>query len=126
HPLVVGVGASAGGAEAFLQLLEGLGAEPGFAIVYVPRFLPEEEILAPSRLQQATSLPVIELTGRKKIKPNTVYLATPGHLLELQNGFFRVATASDDDELRRAIDHFFHSIAETLRDRGIGVILSGA
>src|SRR5207249_1820849 len=44
---VVGVGASAGGLEAFTELLEGLSADPGLAILFVAHLDPHHKSLMP-------------------------------------------------------------------------------
>ncbi|HTI49676.1 MAG TPA: chemotaxis protein CheB, partial [Planctomycetaceae bacterium] len=55
---VVGVGASAGGLEAFTRLLENLPPHPGVALVLVQHLDPSRESLLASILSKATPLPV--------------------------------------------------------------------
>jgi len=86
-PLVVGVGASAGGLEAFQSLLTALGDSPGFAVVFVQHLDPNSKSLLPQLSQNITPMPVVEISGRKKLKRNTVYVSPPQSLLELKNGF---------------------------------------
>ncbi len=136
-PLIVGVGASAGGLDAFKELLVALGDSPGLAVVFIQHMDSSSKSLLLGLLQSTTSMDVVEINNRKKLKANKVYLCPPQATLELKNGFVRVAKA-DEKSARKtkaeptdvhrqwlAIDHFFHSIAEDQSDRGIGVILSG-
>lgn len=126
-PLIVGVGASAGGLEAFQELLSGLGDSPDMAIVFVQHLDPTTKSLLQDLLANTTTMDVVELAGRKKLKANTVYVGSPQALLELKNGYVRIVQPDDDEERQsNSIDHFFHSIAEDQGERGIGIILSGA
>jgi len=124
-PLIVGVGASAGGLEAFQRLLTAIGDAPNMAIVFVQHLDPTSKSLLADLLAKSTAMSIVELAGRQKIKSNTVYVCPPQTLLELKNGFVS-CVESEDERQAGAIDHFFHSIAESQGDRGIGVILSGS
>lgn len=125
-PYIVGVGASAGGIEAFQELLARLDDSLNLAIVFVQHLDPDSQSLLVDLLRKATSKQVVEITGRKKLKANFVYVCPPKKLLELKNGFIRIIQTEDDENPSNAIDHLFHSIAEDQTDHGIGVILSGA
>ncbi|HET8841692.1 MAG TPA: chemotaxis protein CheB [Ktedonobacteraceae bacterium] len=58
---VVGIGASAGGLEAFTRLLEGLPTTTGMASVFVQRLDPTHPSLLPGLLARATTMPVREI-----------------------------------------------------------------
>src|SRR5688500_3277987 len=58
---VVGVGASAGGLEAFKQLLARLPGDTGMAFVLVTHLDPRHESILPELLAKATPLPVSEV-----------------------------------------------------------------
>ncbi|TWU22327.1 Autoinducer 2 sensor kinase/phosphatase LuxQ [Novipirellula galeiformis] len=124
-PLIVGVGASAGGLEAFQELLTALGNTPGLAIVFVQHLDPHSQSLLVELLSQSTSMDVIEITDGIALTTNTVYVCPAQKLLELHRGSVRIL--NPDEKIRRisTIDHFLHSIAEDQRDRGLGIILSG-
>ncbi len=127
-PLVVGVGASAGGLEAFQGLLKALGDSPGIAIVFVQHLDPSSKSLLSELLKSSTSMDVVAIKGRRAIKANTIYVCPPQTLLELRKGFIRIAKTNEGVQRGDAatpIDHLFHSLAEDQGDRGVGVILSG-
>src|SRR5262249_3282957 len=65
---VVGVGASAGGLEAFMQLLRALESKLGMAIVLVPHLDPSHESAMSEILARATKLPVLQVTDRMRVK----------------------------------------------------------
>lgn len=124
-PLIVAIGASAGGLEALSELLPGLGDEPGFAIVFVQHLDPNNKSLLADLLRKQTSLTVEEIKTRSTIRPDTIYLCPPRAGLELRGESLTVADRGGDRKEANNIDHFFHSIAQSQGDRGIGIILSG-
>src|SRR5438067_13546376 len=67
---VVGIGASAGGLEAFSQLLDALGEEPGVALVFVQHLAPQHESALPTLLGGRTSLPVIQVREGTRVELN--------------------------------------------------------
>src|SRR5438046_3160229 len=58
---IVGVGASAGGLEAFEQLLSALPVKSGMAFVLVQHLAPKHESILSQLLGRATKLPVVEV-----------------------------------------------------------------
>jgi len=125
-PLVVGVGASAGGIEAFQDFLKALGDSPGFAIVFVQHLDPNGKSLLSRLLRNSTQLDVVDLTGRTRVRTDTIYICPPGGLVELRGGALLLVGDEHDGRQNTQIDHFFHSIGESADERGIGIILSGA
>ena len=125
-PLLVGVGASAGGIEAFQELLAGLGDAPGVAIAFVQHLDSQTDPSLPQLLAKITSLNVVRLTKRTKFASNTVYICPPSALLEVRHGSLLIEDQEHHSRPTAPIDHFFRSLAESQGDSGIGIILSGA
>lgn len=125
-PLIVGVGASAGGLDAFRTFVSALGTSPNLAVVFIQHLDPTTKSMLPSLLAKASSLDVIEIHSRTKLKSNTIYLCPPHGMLELNNGFVQLCEATDESLPTHSIDHFFHSLADDQANRGIGVVLSGS
>src|SRR5215467_10394658 len=69
---IVGVGASAGGLEAFTRLVQHLPADTGMAFVLVQHLDPEHESRLPQLLGRAAKLPVLEVVNNTQVKPNCV------------------------------------------------------
>src|SRR5689334_23571135 len=78
---IVGVGASAGGLEAFSQLLRGLPKDPGLAIVFVQHMAPHHESALATLLASATSLPVVQPSQNIELEANHVYVIAPNRNL---------------------------------------------
>ena len=121
------VGASAGGVEALMKLLGPL--RQGFVLpIIIVLHLPEErrshlaEVFA-RRLQ----LPVEEATDKQDIQAGTVYFATPGYHLSVEQD--RSLSLSLEDRLhhsRPSIDYLFESAADVYGPKLAAVLLTGA
>src|SRR5215471_6268914 len=121
---VVGVGASAGGLEAFTHLLKALPANPGMAFVLVPHLDPTHESAMTELLSRATRMTVSQVQDGIRLKPNQVYVIPPGQDMTMSDGVLRLARR-ERAGLHMPIDTFFRSLAAELRSNAIGVILSG-
>ena len=122
---IVGIGASAGGLEAFSQLLGALPTDTGMALVLVQHLAPTHESLAPGILSRATHLPVREVQDGMHILPNHVYLIPPNTKMTLSNGVLSLFRRTETQGQALAIDSFFQSLALDQKSRAVGVILSG-
>jgi two-component system CheB/CheR fusion protein len=120
---IVGIGASAGGLEAFGSLLSALPANSGLAFVFVQHLDPQHESVLPELLARFTSMPVITVLDGMKVEPDSVYVIPPNTSIELQDGTLRLA--SREPGLHLPIDIFFRSLAAVQGSRAIGVVLSG-
>ncbi|QDV26501.1 PAS domain S-box protein [Aureliella helgolandensis] len=124
--ITVGVGASAGGFEAFTELLAHLGMPSHLAVVFVQHHDPSSQSLLAELLSGATEMKVVEISGRKKLKPGCVYVAPPDQFVEIKNGTIRPVVPAVDESPLSAVDHFFLSLAEDQGDLSVGIVLSGA
>src|SRR5688572_7724726 len=122
---IVGVGASAGGFEAFVQLLEAFGRNPRLAIIFVQHLAPHHASSLAALLAAHTPLSVIEATERVRVERDRVYVVPPNVQMELVDGHLHLARRPDDRSQYTPIDFFFRSLARSLRGHAIGVVLSG-
>src|SRR5207245_5394249 len=74
---VAGIGASAGGLEAFRQLLEHLPVDPGMAFVLVSHLDPTHKSILAELLARSTRLPVSEVSDGMKVEPDHGYVMPP-------------------------------------------------
>src|SRR5438477_6833533 len=81
---IVGIGASAGGFEAFTKLLHKLPADTGMAFVLIQHLDPSHESALSSLLSRATRLPVREVANGMTVEPNHVYVIPPKANMTLQ------------------------------------------
>src|SRR5262245_7286396 len=122
---VVGVGASAGGLEAFRQLLKRLPDDTGMAIVLITHLDPRHESILPELLAKATPLPVSEAEDGARVAPNHVYVMPRNASMAIEGGALRLWPREKGHGQHRPIDAFLRTLAEDQNVRAIGVILSG-
>src|SRR5437660_11939157 len=120
---IVGIGGSAGGFEAAMELLRNLPPKTGMAFVIVQHLDPHHARRTGNLLRKVTAMPVSAVTETTTPKPNTVYVQPPDKCVIAKNGTLRVVQR--EERVNVAIDHFFESLAEECGSRGIGVVLSG-
>jgi len=122
---VVGVGASAGGLEAFTVLLEHLPADSGLAIVLVQHLDPTHESLLKDILSRSTEMTIHEVKDGMPVQANHVYLMPPNTSMTISGSTLRLMPREAVAGLRLPIDLFLRSLAQSHHDKAIGVILSG-
>jgi two-component system CheB/CheR fusion protein len=123
--LIVGVGASAGGLDAFRQLLGSLPRDPGLALLLVQHLEPNQESVLPGLLSRATPLSVREARDGQIVERNCVYVIPPNMTLELDKVRLRVRPRAAMPRVAMPVDHLLRSLAHELGPRAVGVILSG-
>jgi len=124
HP-IVGVGASAGGFEAFRELLKALPSDTGLALVLVQHLDPGHESLLAKLLSKATTMPVAEVEEGMTVEPNHVYVIPPNKTMGIRNGTLHLMARGEPTAKHLPIDYFLTSLAADRGNRAIGVILSG-
>jgi two-component system CheB/CheR fusion protein len=122
---IVGIGASAGGLEAFEQFFHAMPANCGLAFVLIPHLDPNHASLLTEILQRATAMPVVEALDQIPVEPNWVYIIPPNRDMEIFHGKLQLSMPHVERGLRMAIDGFLRSLAEDQAENAIGIILSG-
>lgn len=123
---VVGVGASAGGLEAYRKLLAAMPEDPGVAFVFVQHLDPSHKSMMADLLDRDSRLPVVEARDGMRIAPDHVYMIPPNTYLRLTSAGLRLDSPATGYGWRTPIDHFFRSLAETQQEKAICIVLSGA
>src|SRR5215469_9607306 len=121
---IVGIGGSAGGFEATMELLKELSPKIGMAFVIVQHLDPHHASRLPNLLGKVTQMPVIEMSGRVKPQPDTVYVQPSNKCVICKDGALTLIRRTE--RLNVAIDQFFESLAEERGPQAIGVVLSGS
>lgn len=124
---VVGIGASAGGLDAFKKLLKAIPDNSGMAYVLVQHLDPTHESMLPELLQKVTNIPVLEIADDIKVAPNHIYVIPSNKMMVATDGVLLLAArpAKSKTERNLPIDLFFTSLAEVHQSHAIGVVLSG-
>ena len=124
-PYIVGMGASAGGLEAFEQFFSHLPLDTGVAFVLVPHLEPTHKGMMPELLGRHTKMPVVQVEDGMEVRPNCVYVIPPNADLSILHGKLQVLEPVAPRGLRLPIDFFFRHLAADQKEKAIGIILSG-
>ncbi|MEP7236782.1 MAG: chemotaxis protein CheB [Ferruginibacter sp.] len=124
---VVGIGASAGGLDAFKQLLKAIPEDSGMAYVLVQHLDPKHESLLPELLQKVTNIPVMEISDDLRVEPDHIYIIPSNKMMIANDGVLQLSPRppKNRNERNLPIDVFFTSLAEVHQSHAIGVVLSG-
>ena len=123
---IVGVGASAGGLDAFTQLLNHLPADSGMAFVLIQHLDPTHASFLRDALAKATSMSVSQAEDGTAVEPNHVYVIPPDADIAIQGGRLTLASrALDGRRSHLSVDGFLRSLAADRGSHAIGVVLSG-
>ncbi len=123
---IVGIGASAGGLEAFTELLRYLPDDTGMAYVLVQHMDPAHPSLLAHLLTRTTHMDVDEVSEGMVVEANHVYVIPPNTDMTLAQGMLVLVPQTKTDGLHLSIDTFLRSLAKSQAERAIGVILSGS
>ncbi len=124
-PSVVVVGASAGGVEAFEELIRQLPEGFPAAVFLLLHSNANTPNTLPDLLQARSALTVEGAEDRKEILPGHVYVAVPDHHLRVESGVMRVARGPKENRHRPSIDVLFRSAAAAYGSQVVGVVLTG-
>jgi two-component system CheB/CheR fusion protein len=126
---VVGIGASAGGLEAFRELLEALPNDTGMAFVLVSHLSKTYKSMLSELLSKVTRMPVTEVRGQTPLLGNHIYVIPPNATLAMEDGGLVAQPIEPGNQPegrhRMVIDAFFRSLAQRRKSQAIGVVLSG-
>src|SRR5262249_50282017 len=122
---IVGVGASAGGREAFSELLRHLPQRTGMAFVFVQHLDPTHGSMLRDLLARASSMPVEEAQNGRRMEPDHLYVIQPNTDLTIDGAVLKVAPRTEVRGQHMPVDFFFRALAKDQGSYAIGVVLSG-
>jgi two-component system CheB/CheR fusion protein len=122
---VVGIGASAGGLDAFKKVLKAIPKDSGMAYVLVQHLSPDYPSNLTEILSQSTDIPVHEIINDINLAPNHIYIIPENNNLVTEDGVLKLHNRTREERKNNSIDIFFESLAQVHKSFAIGVILSG-
>jgi two-component system CheB/CheR fusion protein len=122
---IVGIGASAGGLEAFTTFLKALPPDTGMAFVLIQHMDPTHQSILDRLLAKDTVMPVTQVVDGMPVEPNHVYVIPPNTEMTISNGTLRLVGRPVGTAGYHPIDTFLSALAEDQSVRAIGIILSG-
>ncbi|MDZ8239460.1 MAG: chemotaxis protein CheB [Nostoc sp. ChiQUE01a] len=122
---IVAMGASAGGLDAFTQLLSHLPTDTGMAFVLIQHLSPNQKSLLSEILSRTTQMPVHEVEDGMVVEPNYVYVIPPNAKMTISEGVLKLSPREKIRGHFMSVDAFFISLAEERGSKAIAVVLSG-
>jgi two-component system CheB/CheR fusion protein len=122
---IVGIGASAGGLEAFTQLLKALPTDTGMGFVVVQHLAPKHESVLTEILSRATKMHVTEVRDGMLVEPDHLYVIPPDTNMAILHGRLNLMPRIKVEGQHMPIDYFMRALAQDQGVSAIGVILSG-
>jgi two-component system CheB/CheR fusion protein len=122
---VVGLGASAGGLEAYEEFFRHVPADSGLAFVLVSHLAPDHASMLTEILQRSTAMPVVEAQDQMAVVPSKVYVIPPNRDMAIFHGVLQLSVPEVPRGQRMPIDAFLRSLAEDRGEQAVGIILSG-
>ncbi len=110
QPLVVGIGASAGGLDAFKAFFFNMPADSGMAFVLVQHLDPRHKSLLAELIGRQTPMPVIQAEDGLEVAADRVYVIPPDATLTINGGVLRLERPAPARQNRFPIDAFFSSL----------------
>jgi two-component system CheB/CheR fusion protein len=123
---VVGMGASAGGLEAFQKFFTHMPPDSGMAFIVVQHLDPRHTTLLPELLGKTTRMSVEQVRDETPVQNDHVYVIPPNSVLTIEGGVLRLSAPPERSGPRMPIDSLFHSLAEDQRHRAVCLLLSGS
>jgi two-component system CheB/CheR fusion protein len=122
---IVGIGASAGGLEAFTKLLSHLPTDTGMGFVIIQHLSPNQKSILAEILANTTQMPVVQADNEMVVEPNHVYVIPPNAMLTISGGKLQLSPRPTIRGQVMSVDTFFFSLAKELETKAIGIVLSG-
>ncbi len=124
-PRALGIGASTGGPNALMVLLNGLGADFPLPIAVVQHMTPGFLAGFAAWLGSVCPCPVEVIDAPRTMTPGTVYMAAADRHLRLAQDCVCLDAADPVCAQRPSATVLFESMAQSLGPQGLGVLLTG-
>jgi two-component system CheB/CheR fusion protein len=122
---IVGIGASAGGLEAFMEMFRSLPPDTGMAFILIQHLSPQHFSMLSTFIQKVTRMQVQEAVEGVKVEANHVYVIPPSNYLELFHGKLHLTPMPVPHAGTMAVNSFLTSLARDQGNLAVGIILSG-
>ena len=125
-PLIVGIGASAGGLEAFKAFFDHMSGDADMAFVLLSHLSPDHGSMLSELLARHTRMSVADATDGTEVEARHVYVIPPDATLTIRDGVLQLSKPAPPRKYRWPIDTFLMSLAEDQGDNAVAIVLSGS
>ncbi|HMK44693.1 MAG TPA: chemotaxis protein CheB [Dissulfurispiraceae bacterium] len=123
---LVGIGASAGGLDALRPFIGTLKAQGSIAYIIAHHMSPRHQSILAELLARSASITVSSARDGDAVLPDCCYVIPPNYDALVRDGRLRLTSPLPEATTNPSIDTLFRSVADSHRDRAVGVILSGS
>jgi len=124
-PLVIAIGASAGGLESLTEFFDDIPEQSPYCFVIIQHLSPDYKSYTDEFLTKKTNIPILEAEDGATLKKSHIYLVPSSKNLTIEKGVIRLKDKPKGKVLNLPVDLFFESIAVSYKERVIGIIMSG-
>lgn len=122
---IVGIGASAGGFDAFRSFFSAMPADSGMAFIIVSHMSSDHKSLLCDLLRNFTSIPLFEAQDGMKVEPDHIYVIPPGKDMAIMHRTLQLFEPVTSHGIKHPIDFFFRSLSKDVGEKAVGIVLSG-
>jgi len=122
---IVGIGASAGGLEAFEQFFTNMPPDTCMAFVLVQHLDPTHKSILVELVRRYTLMGVYEMEDGSAVRPDCAYIIPPNRDMAILHGILHLIEPVAPRGQRLPIDYFFRSLAQDQQERAVAIVLSG-
>jgi two-component system CheB/CheR fusion protein len=124
-PCIVGVGASAGGFDALVELLHVLPSNSGLSFIILQHLSPSPRSLSAELFSRHTAMRVSVAEEDMLLEANCVYTTPADKDIRVNGGRIQLSRPTEGRGHRLPVDQLFRSLGQDQRERAVGIILSG-
>jgi two-component system CheB/CheR fusion protein len=107
---IAGIGASAGGLDAFERFFKNMPPNSGTGFVLLSHLDPDHASMMPEILKKSTRMPVLQSEDGMQVKPDHVYVIPPNKHMAIFKGVLQLSSPPEPRGLRMPVDYFFRSL----------------
>jgi two-component system CheB/CheR fusion protein len=122
---VVGIGASVGGESALYDFFANIPNDLNAAFIVVRHQKRDYQSQMKFLLSRHTRFPIYTIRHGEEVKPGAIYLIPENNTATIKSGHLFLQQRAVDTHADFTIDEFLMSLAEDMKTRAIGIILSG-
>jgi two-component system, chemotaxis family, CheB/CheR fusion protein len=122
---VIGIGASAGGLKALKDFFKARQVSQGESYVIILHSLRSQQSHLVQILSRITSIPIQWIENNMPIEGNRIYVSQSHHKIEIKKRRFITSDRGQHEIINSTINYFFESLARDIKDKAIGIIMSG-
>lgn len=125
NDVVVGLGASAGGLDAFEQFFKKMPSDSGAAFVIITHLDPHHHSMLGDIIGRYARMKVQTIEDEMPVQPNIIYIIPSSGYAYLEGSALHLVTRKEKSEKNLPIDMFFRSLAVARGENAVAIVLSG-